>query len=181
MVKKPVVQCLCLVVLPSSYPASRVTKDGEGREMGVAGSINLQQNATLSTQPISSFDWSPDKEGLAVCTSFDQQLRVLIVTRLKTIWGQVKAADEDFPTDSFLRTSELSLLVRSEEEKTTHENNNGMWNLWLNSNLHKGMVREEECVWVHLFALAANIVFKYWHLLNSLQIWYFESNCYCDW
>ena len=53
--------------------------------MGVAGSINLQQNATLSTQPISSLDWSPDKEGLAVCTSFDQQLRVVIVTKLKTI------------------------------------------------------------------------------------------------
>ena len=70
---------------PSSYPASRVNKDSEGQETGVAGSLNLQQNATLSTQPISSFDWSPDKEGLAVCTSFDQQLRVVIVTKLKTI------------------------------------------------------------------------------------------------
>ena len=36
-------------------------------------------------------------------------------------------ADEDFPTDSFLRTRELSLPVRSEEErKKTRENNNGM-------------------------------------------------------
>ncbi|KAK7103868.1 dynein axonemal assembly factor 10-like [Littorina saxatilis] len=68
-----------------SYPASRVTKDGEGQEMGVAGAVNLQQNVTLSTQPISSYDWSPDKEGLAVCTSFDQQLRVVITTKLKTI------------------------------------------------------------------------------------------------
>ena len=53
--------------------------------MGVAGSVNLLQNVTLSTQPISTFDWSPDKEGLAVCTAFDQTMRVLIVTKLKTL------------------------------------------------------------------------------------------------
>lgn len=68
-----------------SYPSSRVTKDDEGQNVGVAGTVNLQQNVTLSTQPISSFDWSPDKEGLAVCTSFDQQIRIIIVTKLKAI------------------------------------------------------------------------------------------------
>lgn len=68
-----------------SYPANRAQKDGEGVEMGVAGAINLQQNVTLSTQPISSYDWSPDKEGLAVCSSFDQQIRIIIVTKLKSI------------------------------------------------------------------------------------------------
>lgn len=47
--------------LLSSYPAKRVEKDGDGLEMGVAGSVTLLQNATLSQQPISSFDWSPDK------------------------------------------------------------------------------------------------------------------------
>ena len=55
-------------------------------------------------------------------------------------------ADEDFLMDSFLKTSELSLLVRSEEEKTTHKNNNGMLNLWPNSNVHKGMVRGRMCL-----------------------------------
>ena len=29
--------------------------------MGVIGSVSLLQNANLSTQPITSFDWSPDK------------------------------------------------------------------------------------------------------------------------
>jgi hypothetical protein len=62
-----------------------VQKDGEGNAMGVAGTVNLQQNVTLSTQPISSFDWSPDKEGLGVCSAFDQQIRVVLVTRLKSI------------------------------------------------------------------------------------------------
>ncbi|ESO86209.1 hypothetical protein LOTGIDRAFT_220887 [Lottia gigantea] len=68
-----------------SYPAKRVEKDAEDLERGVAGTVNLLQNVTLSTQPISSFDWSPDKEGLCVCTSFDQTLRVLIVTKLNRV------------------------------------------------------------------------------------------------
>ncbi|WAR18493.1 WDR92-like protein, partial [Mya arenaria] len=67
-----------------NYPASRVAKDNDEVEMGVAGTLQLVQNTVLSTQPISSFDWSPDKEGLCVCTSFDQMLRVLVVTRLKS-------------------------------------------------------------------------------------------------
>ncbi|KAJ1529917.1 hypothetical protein ONE63_006646 [Megalurothrips usitatus] len=64
-----------------NYPEKRTTMlDGE--EMGVVGNLSLLQNATLSTQPICGFDWSPDKQGLAVCTSFDQAFRVLIVTKL---------------------------------------------------------------------------------------------------
>ncbi|XP_067939400.1 dynein axonemal assembly factor 10-like isoform X1 [Watersipora subatra] len=65
-----------------TYPAKRVTKTEEGQEMGVIGSLELIQNTALSTQPISSFDWSPDKQGLCVCTAFDQTLRVLVTTRL---------------------------------------------------------------------------------------------------
>ena len=53
--------------------------------MGVAGTVNLLQNVTMSTQSISSFDWSPDKEGLCVCTAFDQTLRVLITTKLNRV------------------------------------------------------------------------------------------------
>ncbi|KAG8124444.1 putative WD repeat-containing protein [Naja naja] len=67
------------------YPAQRSKKDSEGTEMGVAGSVSLLQNVTLSTQPISSLDWSPDKRGLCVCSSFDQTVRVLIVTKLNKI------------------------------------------------------------------------------------------------
>ncbi len=29
--------------------------------MGVIGSVSLVQNAVLSSQPVSSFDWHPDK------------------------------------------------------------------------------------------------------------------------
>ena len=53
--------------------------------MGVAGSVSLLQNVTVSTPPVSSLDWSPDKRGLCVCGSFDQAVRVLIVTKLQTI------------------------------------------------------------------------------------------------
>ncbi|MEE6474513.1 hypothetical protein FKM82_010406 [Ascaphus truei] len=67
------------------YPGQRSQKDSEGVEMGVAGSVSLLQNVTLSTQPISSIDWSPDKKGLCVSTSFDQTVRVLIVTKLNTL------------------------------------------------------------------------------------------------
>ncbi|XP_072491474.1 dynein axonemal assembly factor 10 [Notamacropus eugenii] len=67
------------------YPAHRSKKDSEGVEMGVAGSVSLLQNVTLSTQPISSLDWSPDKRGLCVCSAFDQTVRVLIVTKLNKV------------------------------------------------------------------------------------------------
>lgn len=53
--------------------------------MGVAGSLQLLQNVGLSTQPLSSLDWSPDKLGLAVSTAFDQTLRVIVVTKLNTV------------------------------------------------------------------------------------------------
>lgn len=55
-------------------------------DVGVAGSVSLLQNVTLSTQPIASLDWSPDKQGLCVCSSFDQSVRVLIVTKLNVVW-----------------------------------------------------------------------------------------------
>ena len=45
----------------SSYPDKRVKKDAKDLDMGVIGSVSLLQNANLSTQPITSFDWSPDK------------------------------------------------------------------------------------------------------------------------
>ena len=69
----------------SNYPLCRVTKDSNEVDVGVAGTLQLVQNTVLSTQPICSFDWSPDKEGLCVCTAFDQVFRVLIVTRLKSL------------------------------------------------------------------------------------------------
>lgn len=68
-----------------SYPSKRTEVDDEGFEVGVMGSLTKLQNVTLATQPIASFDWSADKEGLGVCTAFDQTLRVLVVTKLNKV------------------------------------------------------------------------------------------------
>lgn len=76
---------LSLLIRFSNYPESRVLKDESGNEMGVPGSLTLLQNVGMSTQPISSLDWSPDKLGLAVSTAFDQTIRVIVTTKLNTI------------------------------------------------------------------------------------------------
>ncbi|KMQ96723.1 wd repeat-containing protein 92-like protein [Lasius niger] len=67
-----------------NYPEKRKTTDADGVELGVVGNVSLLQNSTLSSQPVTSLDWSPDKQGLGVCTSFDQCLRVIITTKLNT-------------------------------------------------------------------------------------------------
>ncbi|KNE72142.1 hypothetical protein AMAG_16634 [Allomyces macrogynus ATCC 38327] len=46
------------------------------------GQVELLNNATVADQPVASFDWSPDKQGLCAFTAFDQTVRVGIVTRL---------------------------------------------------------------------------------------------------
>lgn len=66
------------------YPDARVCEE-DGEEVGVVGRLNLLQRTTCSSQPISSLDWSHDKQGLAVCTAFDQTLRVLLVTKLNLL------------------------------------------------------------------------------------------------
>ncbi|CAH1791975.1 unnamed protein product [Owenia fusiformis] len=68
-----------------NYPAKRVEKDNDGKEYGIAGTVSMLQNITMSTQPICGFDWNVDKMGLCVCTSFDQTLRVIIVTKLNQL------------------------------------------------------------------------------------------------
>ncbi|KAI9173232.1 hypothetical protein H9P43_007363 [Blastocladiella emersonii ATCC 22665] len=65
------------------YPApSRVAKDENGVPMGVIGSVECLNSAVVAEQPVASFDWSPDKQGLCAYTAFDQTLRVGIVTKL---------------------------------------------------------------------------------------------------
>jgi len=65
------------------YPAERFTTDSStGHRRGVAGSVELLNNRKLSDQPIGAFDWSSDKQGLFVCASFDQMIRVGVVTKL---------------------------------------------------------------------------------------------------
>jgi len=64
------------------YPQQRVIKDADGRDKGVVGSLELLNDRNLSTQPVCSFDWHPDKLGLAVMSCLDQTCKVAIVTKL---------------------------------------------------------------------------------------------------
>jgi WD40 repeat protein len=66
------------------YPEKRREKDadGDGLEYGVAGTLTKLQKTNVSPQPVNSFRWNPDLRGLAVCSSFDQAIRVLIVTKM---------------------------------------------------------------------------------------------------
>eukprot|EP00698_Gefionella_okellyi_P000044 TRINITY_DN10029_c0_g1_i1.p1 TRINITY_DN10029_c0_g1~~TRINITY_DN10029_c0_g1_i1.p1 ORF type:complete len:357 (-),score=62.13 TRINITY_DN10029_c0_g1_i1:24-1094(-) len=69
-----------------SYPPQRwrSVDDGKAKE-GVLGTAEQLNIATVSTQPIVSFDWSRDKEGLAVMAALDQTVRVVICTKLNTV------------------------------------------------------------------------------------------------
>ncbi|KAK7603791.1 hypothetical protein V9T40_003790 [Parthenolecanium corni] len=46
------------------------------------GSIEELRQSHVGEQGINSFDWSSDKIGLAVCSSFDQVIRLLYITQL---------------------------------------------------------------------------------------------------
>lgn len=59
------------------YPERRRNGD-----MGVVGSVDLLRESSVATQPVSAFDWNADHRGLAVCSSFDQSIRVLVTTKL---------------------------------------------------------------------------------------------------
>ena len=61
----------------------RSVKASDGDMCGVAGTVEELSYATMSSQPICAFDWSPDRLGLFCCAALDQCLRVGIVTRLQ--------------------------------------------------------------------------------------------------
>ena len=65
-----------------SYPSQRKIREKDGHEKGVLGTVEQLQKKTFSTQPVASFDWNADKEGLAVMGCLDQTVRVLICTKL---------------------------------------------------------------------------------------------------
>ena len=59
-----------------NYPTNRVGKHPEDNSpIGVIGSVELLNSRVISTQPITSFDWSPDREGLCCMSSLDQTMR----------------------------------------------------------------------------------------------------------
>ena len=63
------------------YPPKRQMQGKDDSPVGVPGTVELLNSRVISTQPIVSFDWSPDKEGLAVLACLDQTLRVYICAR----------------------------------------------------------------------------------------------------
>lgn len=67
-----------------SYPDKRSAEGPDGVE-GVVGNLEMIQDCHLGEQPISSISWSRDKIGLGLCTSFDQNIRTFIVTKLNTL------------------------------------------------------------------------------------------------
>jgi len=74
-----------LMLYKYEYPKERTVKDAGGIPQGVAGDVKLLNKKNLSTQPICSFDWHPDKCGLCIMGSFDQSVRVAIVTQLEKL------------------------------------------------------------------------------------------------
>lgn len=70
----------------SSYPAERKRQDLETKQdIGVMGTIELISSADISTQPVLSFDWHSDREGLCAMGCLDQSVKVGFVTKLKTL------------------------------------------------------------------------------------------------
>jgi len=59
------------------YPKKR---ELDGR--GVAGQFKKRSSQKLSTQPINSWHFHPDKKGLAVCTTLDQKINVVFITKI---------------------------------------------------------------------------------------------------
>jgi hypothetical protein len=58
------------------YPLKRMDKHKQDNApIGVAGSVELLNSRILSTQPINSFDWHPDRGGLCCMSTLDQTLR----------------------------------------------------------------------------------------------------------
>ena len=64
------------------YPSNRSVKDENELPVGVVGRVELLNEKLLAAQPIVSVDWNVDKLGLACSCSLDQQVKVIICTKL---------------------------------------------------------------------------------------------------
>lgn len=67
------------------YPPERSLKDEKGVPKGIAGTITELNKVRIGDQPINAMDWHRQREGLLVCSGFDQCLRVMIVTKLSAV------------------------------------------------------------------------------------------------
>lgn len=58
------------------YPSNRVGKHKQDNApVGIVGTVELLNSRVLSTQPIISFDWSVDRQGLCCMACLDQSIR----------------------------------------------------------------------------------------------------------
>jgi len=64
------------------YPIQRSLKDENGVDYGVSGSVELLNDKKLADQPIVSLNWHEEKFGLGCMVSLDQQVKVIICTKL---------------------------------------------------------------------------------------------------
>eukprot|EP00092_Neocalanus_flemingeri_P023219 GFUD01025176.1.p1 GENE.GFUD01025176.1~~GFUD01025176.1.p1 ORF type:complete len:342 (-),score=127.70 GFUD01025176.1:42-1067(-) len=64
-------------------PGHRVMIGGDGANVGTPGEFLKVSAKQLTDKPVTSSDWSQDRAGLVVTTSFDQNIRILIVTGVK--------------------------------------------------------------------------------------------------
>eukprot|EP00210_Caulerpa_lentillifera_P009234 g8802.t1 len=67
------------------YPPQRSLKDKDGKEFGVVGEMEQISHYSMSSQPLTCFDWNHDKKGLFICGSLDQQIRIGCITKLNKI------------------------------------------------------------------------------------------------
>eukprot|EP00758_Cryptobia_borreli_P010742 Tbor_TRINITY_DN5597_c3_g2::TRINITY_DN5597_c3_g2_i1::g.13326::m.13326 len=74
-----------LTLCKYNYPPDRTLKDMDGVDKGVAGTVMELNKVKIGDQPLNSLDWNRSKEGLLACTSFDQSVRVLLVTKLSLV------------------------------------------------------------------------------------------------
>ena len=63
-------------------PGHRVMIGVDGANVGTPGDFVQLCSKQVTDKPVTSSDWSRDKAGLVVTSSFDQNIRVLIVTGL---------------------------------------------------------------------------------------------------
>lgn len=63
------------------YPPQRKQEVQNGLERGVPGTVDVLNQKDLATQPIVSFDWHLNKEGLCCMASLDQSCRVVMCTK----------------------------------------------------------------------------------------------------
>jgi len=65
-----------------NYPNERVVKDDNGVDKGIIGNLEILNSKEITTQPIVSLDWHPDKLGLAGMAALDQSIKLYLFTRL---------------------------------------------------------------------------------------------------